>query len=338
VNAGKQSPADDLRRLIVGYRLSQALHVAARLGLADLLNNGPMSVDELARAVGAHAESLYRLMRLLASEGVFAESEPRRFRLTPQAGLLRSDVPGSLRTRAIYDCDEAYWQAWGNLMHSVTTGEPAFERAHGVPFFEYMKTHADLAANFNTVMTDQNAAAAQAVIEAYDFSEVGTLVDVGGSLGSLLAAILAAYPPLRGILYDQPHVVATARATLEAAGVADRCEVIGGDFFKRVPAGGDVYLLKHILHNWDEPRCAAILKNARDAMPSDGRLLVIETLIPTDDQPSYGKYLDLGMLVLLPGRERTEAEYEKLLEGAGFTLSRVIETRSELSILEAIPA
>ena len=338
MNAGDQAAAADLRRLIVGYRLSQALHVAARLGVADLLKNGPMSVDELARAVGAHPESLYRLMRLLASEGVFAESAPRRFSLTPRAGLLRSDVPGSLRVRAIYDCDEAYWQAWGNLMHSVATGEPAFDRTHGVPFFEYMKTHAAVAANFNTVMTDQNAAAAQAVVEAYDFSGLGTLVDVGGGHGSLLAAILAANPLLRGILHDQPHVVATARPTLEAAGVADRCDIIGGDFFKRVPAGGDAYLLKHILHNWDEPRCAAILRNARDAMPADGRLLVVETLIPPNNEPSYGKYLDLGMLVLLPGRERTEAEYEELLEATGFTLSRVIETRSELSILEAIPA
>jgi hypothetical protein len=337
VNAGSQSPAADLRRLIVGYRLSQAIHVAARLGVADRLKNGPMSVDELARAVGAHPESLYRLMRLLASEGVFAESEPRRFSLTPRAGLLRSDVPGSLRARAIYDCDEAYWQAWGNLMHSVATGEPAFERTHGVPFFEYMKTHAAVAASFNTVMTDQNAVAAQAVVEAYDFSGVGTLVDVGGGHGSLLAAILAAYPPLRGILYDQPHVLAGARPTLEAASVAHRCDIIGGDFFKRVPAGGDAYLLKHILHNWDEPRCAAILRSGRDAMPAHGRLLVVETLIPPDDEPSYGKYLDLGMLVLLPGRERTEAEYGKLLEATGFTLSRVIETRSELSILEAIP-
>jgi hypothetical protein len=337
VTAGDQSAAADLRRLIVGYRLSQALHVAARLGVADLLNNGPMSVDELARAVGAHPAALYRLMRLLASEGVFAESEPRRFELTALAMPLRSDVPGSLRARAILDGEEAHWKAWGHLTHSVATGEPAFDRAHGAPFFEYMKAHAAVASSFNTVMTDQNAAAAQAVVEAYDFSGLGTLVDVGGGHGSLLAAILAEYPPLRGILHDQPHVVAGARPTLEAAGVADRCDIIGGDFFASVPAGGDAYLLKHILHNWDEPRCAAILKNGRDALPADGRLLVVETLIPAGNEPSYGKYLDLGMLVLLPGRERTEAEYGELLAATGFELSRVIATRSELSILEAVP-
>jgi hypothetical protein len=337
VNASNRSPAADLRRLIVGYRLSQALHVAAKLGVADHLRNGPMGVDELARAVGAHPDSFYRLMRVLASEGVFAESEPRRFELTPLAMFLQSEVPGSLRVRAIYDCDEAHWQAWGDLMHSVATGEPAFDHAHGVPFFEYMKAHAAVACSFNTVMTDQNALAAQAVVEAYDFSGLGTLVDVGGGHGSLLAAILAAYPPLRGILYDQPHVVAGARPTLEAAGVADRCAIIGGDFFERVPAGGDAYLLKHILHNWDEPRCAAILRNGRAALPADGRLLVVETLIPPGNEPSYGKYLDLGMLVLLPGCERTEAQYGELLEATGFTLSRVIGTRSELSVLEAMP-
>jgi hypothetical protein len=337
VNASNQSPAADLRRLIVGYRLSQALHVAAKLGVVDLLKNGSMSVDELARAVGAHPASLYRVMRLLASEGVFAESEPRRFELTPLAMPLQSDVPGSLRARAILDCEQAHWKAWGHLMHSVATGEPAFDRTHGVPFFEYLKAHTAVASSFNAVMTDQTAVWAQAVVEAYDFSWLGTLVDVGGGHGGLLAAILAVHPPLRGILYDQPHVVAGARPKLEAAGVADRCHIIAGDFFEGVPAGGDAYLLKHILHDWDEPRCEAILRNCRCAMPQDGRVLVVETLIPPGDEPSYGKYLDLNMLVLLTGRERTEAEYGKLLEATDFMLSRVIATRSEISILEALP-
>jgi ubiquinone/menaquinone biosynthesis C-methylase UbiE len=337
VNASNQSPAADLRRLIVGYRLSQALHVTAKLGVADLLKDGPMSVDELARAVGAHPASLYRVMRLLASEGVFAESKPHRFELTPLAVPLQSDAPGSLRARAILDCERAHWKAWGHLMHSVATGEPAFDHTHGAPFFEYLEAHAAVASKFNAVMTDQTAVWAQAVVEAYDFSGLGTLVDVGGGHGALLAAILAARPPVRGILYDQPQVVAGARLKLEAADVADRCDIIGGDFFEGVPAGGDAYLLKHILHNWDEPRCEAILRNCRRAMPQDGRLLVVETLIPPGNEPSYGKYLDLNMLVLLPGCERTEAQYGKLLEATGFTLSRVIGTRSELSVLEAVP-
>jgi hypothetical protein len=296
-----------------------------------------MSVDELAQTVGARPASLYRVMRLLASEGVFAESGARRFELTPFAVPRQNDVPGSLRPRAIFDCEEAQWKAWGDVMHSVATGEPAFDRTHGTSFFDCLKAHAGVASGFNAVMADQTALWAQAVVEAYNFSGLGTLVDVGGGHGGLLAAILAAHPPVRGILYDQPDVVAGARPKLEAAGVAGRCDIIGGDFFEGVPAGGDAYLLKHILHDWDEPRCEGILRSCRRAMLEVGRLLVIETLIPPGNEPSYGKYLDLNMLVLLTGRERTEAEYGKLLEATGFTLSRVIETRSELTILEAIP-
>jgi ubiquinone/menaquinone biosynthesis C-methylase UbiE len=276
-------------------------------------------------------------MRLLASEGVFAESEPRCFELTALAMPLQSAVPGSLRARAIFDCEEANWKAWGHLVHSVATGEPAFDRTHGTGLFEYLKEHAAAACSFNAVMTDQTAAWAHAVVEAYDFSGLGTLVDVGGGHGGLLAAVLAAHSQVRGVLYDQPHVVAGARPKLEAAGVADRCNIIGGDFFENVPAGGDAYLLKHILHDWDEPRCGAVLRNCRRAMPDGGRLLVVETLIPPGNEPSYGKYLDLNMLVLLTGRERTEAEYGKLFEATGFRLSGVIATRSEISILEAMP-
>jgi ubiquinone/menaquinone biosynthesis C-methylase UbiE len=337
VNTSTQSPAADLRRLIVGYRLSQALHVAAKLGIADLLKNGPRSVDELAQVVGAHPASLYRVMRLLASEGIFAEAAPGTFKLTPLAAPLQSDAPGSLRARAVFDCEEANWKAWGHLLHSVATGKPAFDCTHGTGLFEYLKKHAAAASSFNAMMMDQTAGWAQAVVEAYDFSDLGALVDVGGGYGGLLAAILAAQQSARGVLYDQPHVVADALPKLEAAGVATRCEIIGGDFFEDVPAGGDTYLLKHILHDWDEHRCGVILRNCRRAMPNGGRLLVIETLIPPGNEPTYGKYLDLNMLVLQRGRERTEAEYGKLLEATRFMLSRVIVTRSELSILEAMP-
>jgi hypothetical protein len=336
MDASDRSTAAALRRLIVGYRLSLALHVAAKLGLADLLEDGPRSVEELARAAGAHPPSLYRVLRLLASEGVFAETDPRRFELTPLAAPLRRDAPDSLRARAIFDGEEWNWRAWGQLLHSATTGEPAFERAHGTGFFEYLAEHPAAANGFNALMAEQTAPWARAVVEAYDFSGVGTLVDVGGGYGALLAAVLAAHPPMRGVLYDRPHVVAGARPRLEAAGVADRCEIAGGDFFAAVPAGGDIYLLKHILHDWDDDRCAAILRNCRRAMPGGGRLLVVEALLPPGNEPSYGKYLDLAMLVLLTGRERSEEEYARLLEAAGFALSRVIPTRSEVSVLEAI--
>jgi O-methyltransferase domain len=337
MNASDRPAAAKLRRLIIGYRLSQALHVVAKLGIADLLRDGPRSIDDLARAVGAHPLALYRVMRLLASEGVFTECERARFDLTPLAVLLQSKAPGSLRARAIFDGEGANWSAWGQLAHSVATGEPAFDRAHGTGLFAYLKEHAAAASSFNVMMTEQTAAWGRAVVEAYDFSGLGTLVDVGGGYGGLLSAVLAAHPAIRGVLYDLPHVVAGARLNLEAAGVMNRCTIIGGDFFKRVPAGGDAYLLKHILHDWDEPRCKAILANCRHGMPDAGRLLVLETLIPSGNEPSYGKYLDLNMLVLLTGRERTEAEYAKLLGTAGFTLSRIVGTQSEVSILEAVP-
>jgi O-methyltransferase domain len=191
-------------------------------------------------------------MRLLASEGIFAEAEPGTFKLTPLAAPLQSDAPGSLRARAVFDCEEANWKAWGRLLHSVATGEPAFDCTHGTGLFEYLREHAAAASSFNAMMMDQTAGWAQAVLEAYDFSGLAALVDVGGGYGGLLAAILAAHLSARGVLYDQPHVVTGARPKLEAAGVAPRCEIIEGDFFQDVPAGGDAYLLKHILHDWDE--------------------------------------------------------------------------------------
>jgi O-methyltransferase domain/Dimerisation domain len=286
MNASDQPAVATLRRLIIGYRLSQALHVVAKLGVADLLSSGPKSIDNLAQAVGAHPPSLYRVMRLLASEGIFAECEGARFELTPLAMPLQSEVPGSLRARAIFDGEEANWNAWRQLTHSVATGGPAFDCAHGAGLFAYLKEHAAAAASFNAMMTEQTAAWGQAVVEAYDFSGLATLVDVGGGHGGLLGAVLAAHPAIRGVLYDQPHVVAGARPKLEAAGVIDRCDIVGGDFFEGVPAGGDAYLLKHILHDWDEPRCEAILANCLHVMPDGGRLLVMETLIPPGNEPS----------------------------------------------------
>ena len=246
------SSTNKLRRLIVGYRLSQALHVAAKLGIADLLSEGSRSVDDLARATGTHRMSLYRLLRVLASEGVFREQDEGYFALTPLAEPLLSDGPESLRIRAIFDGADGNWSAWGQLLHSIQTGEPAIEHAFGKDIFGYLKDHPQEAKNFNEVMAGQTLAAAHAIVNAYDFSRVNTLVDVGGGVGVLLAAILKDYPSMRGVLYDQSHVVVDAHARLVAAGVVDRCEAVGGDFFESVPAGGDAYILKHILHDWGE--------------------------------------------------------------------------------------
>ena len=333
-----QYAAADLRRMIVGYRLSQALHVAAKLGIADLLAEGPRRAEDLAGVTGSHPSSLYRVLRLLASEGVFEELEEGQFTLTPLAEPLRSDAPNSLRARAIFDGEEWNWHPWGNLLHSTKTGGSAFDHTYGVAVFDYLKETPEAATSFDSLMAAQTRPWAISVADAFDFADIGTLVDVGGGYGVLLAAILTAHPHLKGVLIDQPHVVAGAGPKLEEAGLAGRCETVAGDFFQSVPDGGDAYILKHVLHDWDDDRCVSILGNCRRAISNEDRLLVIEILIAPGNEPGYGKYLDLNMLVLTKGRERTEEQYRTLFEAAGFTLSRVVATRSELSIIEGGPA
>ncbi len=332
-----QSAATDLRRMIVGYRLSQALHVAAKLGIADLLAEGPRRAEDLAEVTGSHPSSLYRVLRLLASEGVFEEREEGRFTLTPLAEPLRSDAPDSLRARAIFDGEEWNWHPWGNLLHSTKTGGSAFDHTYGVAVFDYLKETPDAATSFDSLMAAQTRPWALSLADTYDFADIGTLVDVGGGYGALIAAILTAYPHLKGVLVDLPHVVAGAQPKLEEAGLAGRCETVAGDFFQSVPDGGDAYMLKHVLHDWDDDRCVSILNNCRRAISDEGRVLVIEILIALGNEPDYGKYLDLNMLVLTKGRERTEEQYRTLFEAAGFRLSRVVPTGSELSIIEGRP-
>lgn len=334
----ENSSAADLRRLIIGYRISQALNVAAVLGIADLLADGPKSVEDLAQATDSHALSLYRVLRLLASEGVFVEEAERRFRSTPLAEPLRRAAPISLKSRAEFDGDTANWRAWGNLLHSVRSGETALDHTFDVSLFEYLEQNVETSGRFNDMMVRQTQGWARDVIEAYDFDGVGTLVDVGGGHGAMLAAILTAHPHMNGILFDLPHVVEGAAPRLEAAGVAGRCEVLGGSFFDSLPEGGDAYLLKHVLHDWDDARCKQILANCRRTMAQDARLLVLEVLLAPGNEPDYGKALDVNMLVLTGGRERGEAEYRDLLQANGFTLARVVRTPGELSVIEGLPA
>ncbi len=338
MTAKGQKPASTLRRMIVGYRLSQALHVVAKLGIADLLAEGPRSVDHLSAATRTDSRSLYRVLRLLASEGVFKELDQGRFALTPLAEPLRSDAADTLRSRAIFDGEEWNWHPWGNLLLSVKTGDSGFAQTYGIGTFDFLKEEPTAAASFDQLMADQTRPWALAVTEAYDFAGIERPVDVGGGYGALLTAILQAHPRMRGVLFDLPHVVAGAKPKLEAAGLADRCEVVAGDFFETAPQGGDAYILKHVLHDWDDAQCATLLGHCRRAMPDKGRLLVVEILIPPGNEPDYGKYLDLNMLVMTQGRERSESEYRDLFQAAGFSLSRVVPTGSELSILEARPA
>jgi hypothetical protein len=333
----ESTPGEELRHLFLGYRVSQAVYAAAQLGIADLLAGGPRGAAELAAATGAHAPALHRVLRLLASEGVFAQTEDGRFASTLMAEALRRDAPGSLRAMVLLTASDAPWRSWGQLLHSVRTGEPAFDHVHGVDFFAYYRQHPDEWALFDRLMTGGTEMATRAVAAAYDFSPFGTLVDVGGGRGALALGLLEAYPHLRAVVFDQPAVAEWGRQAIEAAGLSGRCEAVGGDFFAAVPGGGDVYLLKYILHDWDDDRCGAILRACRRAVPADGRLLIIELLIPPGDGPSFAKSQDVNMLANLGGRERTEPEYRGLLAAAGFDLVRVIPVQDELHIIEGVP-
>jgi len=329
-------PPATLLQMMTGYWVSQALYVAAKLGVADLLAEGPRPVEALAVATQTDAPSLHRVMRALASVGVFTEAHPGTFALTPLAALLRTGTPDSMRALAIMYAEEQY-RAWGDVLHSVRTGKTAFEKQFGTSYFAYLAQHPEADRVFNEAMTGYTTQLVGAVVEAYDFSPFTTLVDVGGSYGTLLAAILRRHPAARGILFDQPHVVAAAGEHLATAGVAERCTTVGGDFFVAVPAGGDAYVLAQILHDWDDERSVAILRQCRQAMPAHGKLLVVELVLPPGEEPFLGKWLDLHMLVLLGARERTATEYEALFRATGFTLGRVVPTAAGPSIVEGIP-
>jgi hypothetical protein len=330
--------SEQMAQMIMGFRVTQMIYVAARLGIADLLHERPRTAEELAGATGTHAPSLYRLLRALAGAGIFAEDAQGRFGMTPLAEPLRTGVPGSRRQQAILFGEEARWRAWGDLLYSVTTGEPAFPHLFSTTMWEYQSGRPELNAAFNDFMTAITAPSTPAVVAAYDFSGIDTLVDVGGGHGLLLAAILRANPHLRGILCDAPHVIEGARPLLEEAGVLDRCELASCDFFSSVPPGADAYLLKSIVHDWSDDLALAILQTCRRAIPDHGRLLLVENIVPPGNDPHPGKLTDLQMLVMLGGRERTESEFRSLLSAAGFTLTRTIPTESPVSIVEAVPS
>ena len=331
------SSGAQLQQLICGHWIAQAIAVAAELGIADLLAEGPRPSDELARATGSHPGALYRLLRALASLGVFTEVEPKRFGLTPMAEGLRGDAPSSQRSRAIQTCSDVQWRTWGQLGYSVRTGQSAFKQVHGMDTWEYRARNPEVNARFNASETSLVTQVANAVASAYDFSGFRKVIDVGGSHGALLIAILSVNPELRAVLFDLPHVVEGAGEPLVAAGLLERCQIIGGDMFQAVPAGGDAYLLSRIIHGWNDDRAMVILANCRRVMGPQSKLLVAEEVIPSGDVASYGKLSDLNMLVSPGGQERTEAEYRALYAAAGFTLTRVIPTRSRISLIEGMP-
>ena len=333
-----ETPGASLGRLIVGFQVSQAIHVVATLGVADLLADGPRTSDELAAATSCHAGSLYRLLRALASVGVLSEDEGRCFSLTPTGTLLRSNVPGSLRGWAMYVGRPYFRDAWGHLEHSVRTGENAFQHAHGTDVWRYRAEHPDESAIFDLAMESLTGASNRALLDAYDFGRFGTVVDVGGGNGTLLAALLGEFPAMRGVLLDQPHVVANAAAVLVQAGVADRCEIVGGSFFDDVPRGGDAYALKSIIHDYEDERAIAILRICRQAMGAEAMLLLIERIVGPPNEDPRTKFSDLNMLVAPAGRERTLQEWEALVTRAGFRLATATPTTAGLAVIEAAPA
>jgi hypothetical protein len=322
--------------MINGFWISQALHVAATLGLADLLRDGRKTADELANAVSAHAPTLRRLLRVLASVGVFAEDSDGRFELTPLAEYLRTDIAGSHRAWAIWSGQPSTWAMWGELLHCTRSGEAGFSKVHGKSVWEYYAEHPDQSAIFNAAMTGTSSVVTQAIVQSANLSSNTTVVDVGGGQGSLLVAALLSHPTMRGILFDQPHVVSEARELLTAAGVAGRCQVIAGNFFESVPERGDTYLLKSVLQDWDDPHALVILRNCRRVMRSDARFLLIERVIPPGNDFHPSKLGDLLMLVMYGGRVRSEREFARLYAEAGFNLKSTtpIAEGAGLSIIE----
>ena len=329
------TPQDVMNRMITGYWSTQIIYVAAKLGLADLLEHGPRSADDLANATKTHAPSLYRLLRALASVGIFADNGRREFELTPLARCLLTNTPGSQHALAIMSGEEHY-KAWGELLYSIETGKIAFDKLYGMPVFDFLSRNVEQAKTFDAAMVGVHGRETAAMTDAYDFSQFGILADIGGGNGSLITSVLKKHPTLKGILYDLPGVTERAKSALAEAGLADRCQVIGGSFFESVPSGADAYLMRHIIHDWDDDKSMTILHNVHKAMKENGRLLLIEGVISDDNSPSFGKLLDLTMLTIPGGKERTADEFQDLFKASGFELTRIIPTTAEVSVIEAI--
>ena len=324
-------------QIISGFWISRGVYVIAKLGIPDLLKSGPKTAEELAEATKMHAPSLFRILRALASVGVLSSANGDRFAQTPLSETLVTDAPGSLRWFAVSELGQEHYPAWGNLMHSVKTGEIAFDNFFGVDIWKYFQQNPEDAAVFNNSMSSMTAATNEAIISLYDFSNFGTVVDVGGGHGGLITSILNRNPKVEGVLFDAPEVIEGARPKLEAAGVSERCETVAGDFFKSVPAGGDAYVMKWIIHDWDDEKSITILRNCRSRMRANGRLILVDCVVPESDEPHFSKFIDLNMLVMTGGKERTAKEFEQLLGAAGFKLLRIIPTELPFSIVEAEP-
>jgi hypothetical protein len=326
-----------LMNVLAGKWASQAVGVVADLRVADLLKNSTKTAAEIAKATETSADGMYRLLRALAGIGLFTESAGQRFRLTPLGQCLRTDAALSVGGFARFMGHDSTWRPWGQLQHSVRTTEPAFDRVFGMPIFDYLGGTPEAASVFQGAMTSISTMEGTAAVDAYDFSRLSSVVDVAGGHGLLIAKVLKSNRKMRGVLFDLPNVVSGAGPVLHAHGVANRCQVVGGSFFDAVPEGADAYMMKHIIHDWDDDRAIQILRTCHRAMNARGVLLIIDVVLDSKNAGHYGHLLDLEMLVLTPrGRERTKAEFDRLLKRSGFKLRRGVPTDGYLSIVEAV--
>lgn len=327
-----------LSQIMFGTWIAQAVYVAAFLGIADLLKDGAKDINELALLTDSQPSYLYRILRALASVDIFNEVEPYKFALTPMAEYLQSNIPGSLRGLAIMLGDEWHWHCWGDIINIVKTGTPALKHLYQADdTFKFFAENPQSAAIFNDAMTGWSKHSHTAIVDAYDFSGIETIVDVAGGHGALIAAILVANPKMRGILFDLPHVISGAKDLIEAQGVSNRCQMESGNFFELIPANADAYILSHILHDWDDECCIRILSNIRESISKQGRLLVVEGVVPPGNEPHLSKLMDIEMMIFYPrGKERTEIEYRQLFEAAGFHLNRILPTATAISLLEGV--
>ena len=330
-------PQAIIMQMAMGAMITQAIGVATKLGVAEVLSGGAKHIDDIAVATGAHSPSLYRILRSLASLGVFTETEPRTFANTSISDVLRAGIPGSMYNSMIFMAEPWHYNVWGNMLHSAKTGETAWRATYDEEVFDWYSKNPEASEIFNGCMSELSAGAAPAIVAGYDFSGIDTLADIAGGHGFLLAQIVKANPNMKGILFDMEHVVAGAGEILEQHVVADRVQTASGDFFQEVPPA-DAYIMKHIIHDWDDERAIAIIQSIHRAMIGDGKLLLAEMVIPEGNQPHPGKMLDLEMLTSPGGLERTADEYAKLFERAGFKLNRIVPTMSPFSVIEGVKA
>lgn len=332
-------PEAQLMQLIGGSFVTQAIYIGTKLGIADLLADGPKNIADLAASTETDESSLYRLLRSLASLGIFSENGDRSFSNTPTSDLLRVDSPKSLRAMMLFIGDEAHARVINDMMYSVKTGKPAWENVHGVACFPYMfETNKALGDVFNQAMTASSHVQAAAVLDAYDFSEIRTIADIAGGHGHLVGSIVKKYPSMNGVLFDMGTVLAGAPELLASYGVADRIQMVEGDFFSDIPVVADAYIMKHIIHDWYDDNCEKILGCIRRSMPDSAKVLIVDTVIPPGNDPHPGKILDLEMLISPGGKERTAKEFETLLNNSGFRMTRIVPTHSPVSIVEGVKA